>query len=232
MISVLRQLPRNSRIISAVRHAAITASRSTSATAAFTKIDWSASGCTCSCGGSVCSTRGEQVADAVHDVDRGGVAGLQDADQHAALAVLAHDVGLRRITRRSRLRRRADRSWHLSTVLIGRSLSSLDRARRSRSTRTSYSNCEISPCRTAAPGSAPARRSARRWVESPFACSQPRIEVDHHLPLLAAVRIRDDRTRHRHQLGAQEVQRRGRSVAAPTALRRTGRAAGSARWRR
>ena len=29
MISVLRQLPRNSRIISAVRHAAISASRST-----------------------------------------------------------------------------------------------------------------------------------------------------------------------------------------------------------
>ena len=58
MINVLRQLPRNSRIISAVRHAAITASRTTSATAAFTKIDWSPIGLTRSCGGSVCSTRG------------------------------------------------------------------------------------------------------------------------------------------------------------------------------
>ncbi len=44
MISVLRQLPRKSRIISAVRQAAITASRITPATAALTKIDWSASG--------------------------------------------------------------------------------------------------------------------------------------------------------------------------------------------
>ncbi len=58
MIKVLRQLPRNKRIISAVRHAAITASRTTSAIAALTKIDWSASGLTWSCGGIVCSTRG------------------------------------------------------------------------------------------------------------------------------------------------------------------------------
>ena len=58
MISVLRQLPRNSRIISAVRQAAITASRTTSATAALTKIDWSPIALMWSCGGIVCSTRG------------------------------------------------------------------------------------------------------------------------------------------------------------------------------
>ncbi len=39
MISVLRHEPRNSRIITAVRHAAITASRITPLTAARTKID-------------------------------------------------------------------------------------------------------------------------------------------------------------------------------------------------
>ncbi len=39
MISVARQLPRNSRIISAVRHAAISASRTTPWTAAFTNTD-------------------------------------------------------------------------------------------------------------------------------------------------------------------------------------------------
>jgi len=39
MISVLRQLPRNSRIISAVRHAAMTASWMTPEMAARTKID-------------------------------------------------------------------------------------------------------------------------------------------------------------------------------------------------
>ena len=60
MIIVLRQLPRNSRIISAVRHAAMTASRITPATAARTKIDWSASGLIFSSGGSVCATRGSR----------------------------------------------------------------------------------------------------------------------------------------------------------------------------
>ena len=61
MMRVLRQLPRNSRIISAVRQAAMTASRITPVTAALTKIDWSASGSICSSGGSVCSTRGSML---------------------------------------------------------------------------------------------------------------------------------------------------------------------------
>ena len=39
MISVLRQLPRNSRIITAVRQAAMMASRTTPLTAARTKMD-------------------------------------------------------------------------------------------------------------------------------------------------------------------------------------------------
>lgn len=44
MMAVLRQLPRNSRIIAAVRHAAISASRITPSMAAFTNSDWSNSG--------------------------------------------------------------------------------------------------------------------------------------------------------------------------------------------
>ena len=47
-----RQLPRNSRIISAVSPAAIAASLSTPSTAARTKTDWSNSGRSCSPGGS------------------------------------------------------------------------------------------------------------------------------------------------------------------------------------
>ena len=39
MISVLRQLPRNNKIIDAVRHAAMMASRTTPFTAARTKMD-------------------------------------------------------------------------------------------------------------------------------------------------------------------------------------------------
>ena len=52
MISVLRQLPRKSRIIKPVRPAAMTASRTTPLMAARTKIDWSPSGSIFSSGGS------------------------------------------------------------------------------------------------------------------------------------------------------------------------------------
>jgi hypothetical protein len=44
MIAVLRQLPRNSRIMAAVRHAAMIASRITPSMAALTNSDWSNSG--------------------------------------------------------------------------------------------------------------------------------------------------------------------------------------------
>ena len=51
--SVLRQFPKKSRIISAVRHAAITPSRKTPLIDARTKIDWSNSWLICSSFGSV-----------------------------------------------------------------------------------------------------------------------------------------------------------------------------------
>ena len=60
MMTVLRQLPRKTRIISAVRQAAMTASRITPLTAARTKMDWSATGWIFSCGGSVGITRGRR----------------------------------------------------------------------------------------------------------------------------------------------------------------------------
>ena len=58
MISVDLQLPRNTRIITAVSAAAITASRITPCTAARTKMLWSDSGVIFSCGGTVLATRG------------------------------------------------------------------------------------------------------------------------------------------------------------------------------
>ena len=100
MISVLRQLPRNSRIISAVRHAAITASRTTSATAALTKIDWSAIALMWSCGGIVCSTRGNSARMSSTTLIVDALPAFRTRHQHAALAVQPHDVGLRRETRR------------------------------------------------------------------------------------------------------------------------------------
>ncbi len=44
MMIVLRQFPRNIRIMNAVKQAAINASRTTPLIAPFTKMDWSASG--------------------------------------------------------------------------------------------------------------------------------------------------------------------------------------------
>ena len=58
MISVLRQLPRKSRIISAVRQAAMMASRTTPWIEARTNSDWSASGLISSSGGSPAAMRG------------------------------------------------------------------------------------------------------------------------------------------------------------------------------
>ena len=96
MISVLRQLPRKSRIISAVRQAAMIASCTTPSIAARTKTDWSASGLISSSGGSAGSDARQRRLDLVDDVERRGVARLQDRQQRRALAVDAHDVGLRR----------------------------------------------------------------------------------------------------------------------------------------
>ena len=97
MISVLRQLPRKSRIISAVRHAAISASRSTPLIDARTNSDWSASGLISSSGGRLgLRSRGSSVLDVRDDVERRGVADLLDRQQRRALAVDADDVGLRR----------------------------------------------------------------------------------------------------------------------------------------
>ncbi len=97
MISVLRQLPRNSRINSPVNAPAITASRITPEMAARTNTDWSLSASILRSGGSGRADLRQLLIDAVDDVEGRGVAGLQHAHQHGALAVHAHDVGLRRI---------------------------------------------------------------------------------------------------------------------------------------
>ena len=97
MMMVERQLPRKTRIMMAVRQAAMMASRTTPLMAPRTKIDWSERALICNCGGKLALDVGELGADAVDDVERGGRAGLQDAHQDGALAIDAHDVGLRRI---------------------------------------------------------------------------------------------------------------------------------------
>ncbi len=59
MTTVCRHLPRKSRIINAVKHAAITASLSTPSTDARTKIDWSNSGLMCRSAGRVVRSCGK-----------------------------------------------------------------------------------------------------------------------------------------------------------------------------
>ena len=58
MMTVERQLPRNSRIIKPTSAAASTASRTTPKTAALTKIDWSPTACRLRLDGRLSSTRG------------------------------------------------------------------------------------------------------------------------------------------------------------------------------
>src|SRR3982074_737605 len=78
MITVLRQLPRKTRIISAVRQAATSASRSTPEIEACQKRD----------------NPRQRLFDVVDDVERRGVADLLNREQRGARAVDADDVGL------------------------------------------------------------------------------------------------------------------------------------------
>ena len=83
-MSVLRQLPRKSRIMSAVRPAAIAASLTTPSTAARTKIDWSKSSVTLSSFGQRRrASPAAIVADALDDVERARAPVLQDRHEHA-----------------------------------------------------------------------------------------------------------------------------------------------------
>jgi len=88
MISVLRQLPRNTKIMMPVRQAAMIASRTTPLTALLTKTDWSARlnfqrlwkrGC----------DRRQHLANSRHYADCRSVAGFQHAQKSAATPVLA-----------------------------------------------------------------------------------------------------------------------------------------------
>ena len=96
MISVLRQLPRNSRIINAGQaggdhrfadHAVDGGAHENGLIGQ--RLDFSS-------GGSVAATTGSSLRTPVHHRERGGVARFHDREQNAARAVLPHDIGLRR----------------------------------------------------------------------------------------------------------------------------------------
>ena len=124
MITVLRQSPRKSRIIDRRQARGDQRLAQHALMAARTNSDWSNScGDRAAPGGSDACARSMTSLDARHDVERGGGAGLVDAHQRAALAVGAHDVGLRREAVAD-VRDVAHVDRRAVDVLIGRSLSS------------------------------------------------------------------------------------------------------------
>ncbi len=96
MITVLRQLPRNTRIISAVRQAAMSASRSTPEIEARTNTDWSASGLISSSGGRLAAICGSASLTLLMMSSVEALPTLLNREQRGPLAVHADDVGLRR----------------------------------------------------------------------------------------------------------------------------------------
>ena len=124
MMTVLRQLPRSTRISSAVRHAAITASRTTPSIDARTNSDWSASWSTFRSWVQAGQDPRQRRLDAVDDVEGRGAARLHDRHQRRPLAVHADDVGLRRVAV-AHVRHVADVDRRARpTIRIGRSFSS------------------------------------------------------------------------------------------------------------
>ena len=92
---VLRQLPRNSKIIKPVRIAAIAPSRTTPAIDAFTNMDWSESSRASSFSGRSARMSGSLLLHVGDDFQRGGISGFQDGLQHGSSTVHSNDVRLR-----------------------------------------------------------------------------------------------------------------------------------------
>ena len=95
--SVFRQVPRKSRIIAAVRAAARTPSRITPLSAARTKTDWSNCGLSSSSGGQRRWIRGSVALMPLITSRVEAPPLFSIGTKRAARAVLAHDVGLRRV---------------------------------------------------------------------------------------------------------------------------------------
>ena len=109
--SVERQEPRKTRIISAVRPAAIAPSRSTPLTELVTNTDWSNSSLMLSPCGAAARIVCKALLHAVDDGQGRGIAVLDDAEQDRAAAVLAHDVLLHQSSRRGPAPRPSGRWW-------------------------------------------------------------------------------------------------------------------------
>ena len=110
MMSVLRQLPRNKSIMSAVSAAAITASRTTPEMAAAHENGLIADRVDLHRRRELFANLRQAILDALDDVERGRVSGLEDALQHRPMTVAGARCWFAADSRRARARRRARRS--------------------------------------------------------------------------------------------------------------------------
>jgi hypothetical protein len=203
MMTVERQLPRNSRIMTLVSAAAIAPSSATPLIAARTNTDWSLIGTTFSASGRPAFSV-QLGAHAVDDRQRRGRAVLQHRHQHRAAAVDVHDIGLRRIAvvdvgDVAQIDGRAIHDLHRQPRQV------LDRGRRVVQLDRVFEGVDLLAAdrgqhvlRRQRVGDVLGRQAAR--------LQGVRLDVDLDLALLAAVRQRDRRARHRHQRRAHGVQ--------------------------
>ena len=96
MISVLRQLPRNSRIMSPVRHGGDDGFADDAVDGRAHEDGLIGQRLDLQLRRQRGGHRGQQLAHAFHHGERGGVAGLENGEQRGAAAVLPDDIGLRR----------------------------------------------------------------------------------------------------------------------------------------
>ena len=205
MITVERQLPRNSRIIRLVSGAAMTPSNATPLIAARTNSDWSSIGVTSRLSGSDGLDLGELLLDAVDDVERRGRAVLQHRHQHRARAVDVHDVGLRRVAV-AHVGDVADVDRRAVDDLDRQVAEVVDRRRRVVELDACIRTAPIFCVPTGVIRFCAASALATSCPERPRACERTRIEVDLHLARLAAERIRNRRARHGDQARADHVE--------------------------
>ena len=147
---------------------------------------------------------GQEIPDAAHDVEGGRGARLENRDEHAPAAVLTDDVRLGRepvahvgdvpqIDRRvaDHLDREVVQLGHGPRAGVHRDvvleLADLGGAGRQHDVLLAEGGDDVGR-------------------GQPLRLEQALVQIDHHLALLAAVRVRDGRARHRDELGPQEVE--------------------------
>ena len=226
--SVLRQLPRNSSTSAAVRPAAISASIATPDDRGLDEDRLVEQRLDRDLLGHLLGRLGQQRAQVGHDVQRRRAAVLQHRQQHAALAVLAHDVGLRReaVAHEGDVAdggRRAVDGAHRQVVERG------DGVGRAVHLHRVFGRSELGGAR---------RQDQVLQVDrvddvrrrQPARLQRVGVEVDRDQLVLAAVRERDRDAGDVDQLRAQDVDARRRRSTARAASRWTGPAAPPGCW--